>query len=73
LDTPSRTGLFEIVILTVKFPLRCRWCHVTGAQQNNIRSHASTAHREEFLLAQHRKEKVNSMIRGTMLKNIIID
>lgn len=53
-------------------PFRCRWCHVTGAQQNNIRSHASTAHREEFLLAQHRKEKywIKNMLLPPLLPTI---
>jgi len=38
-------------------PYQCRWCEFTGAQQNNIRSHASTAHREEYLAARHHQEK----------------
>merc|ERR550534_2852779 len=34
-------------------PFQCLWCDFTGAQQNNIRSHASTTHKEEFQSAQN--------------------
>ena len=33
-------------------PYQCLWCDFTGVQHNNIRSHASTAHRAEFSSVQ---------------------
>merc|ERR1719378_1096674 len=38
-------------------PFQCMWCEFTGAQQNNIRSHVLTAHKENMAMAQSSGER----------------
>jgi len=58
LSFKQRSTLNQHVRLHSNFkPYQCRWCEFAGFQQNNVRSHALSKHRDQFMLAKESKER----------------